>query len=144
MKKLNAPRFKEASYERTVYVATPEAGVTLDEIQKPEFWSHVAAKLKPYDMIEARAEDGSYWAQLLVINCNHLSAHVALLQSCDLNVGEPDQDDAAGSDYEVKWGGPHAKHRVQRKSDGEVLKDGFANKQAATKYLTEHLRALAA
>jgi hypothetical protein len=42
------------------------------------------------------------------------------------------------------WSGPHTKYRVLRLSDKAVVKDGFATKEEAALWLTEHKKAIAA
>ena len=41
----------------------PEVGFILH----PDFWGHIAAKLRPYDEIKVRCDDGTFYAQLLVL-----------------------------------------------------------------------------
>ena len=64
------------------------SGVTLDEIQVPGFWAHMAAYLRPYDHIEARADDGTWVAYLIVTGCDRTWARVVLDRVVKLRAGE--------------------------------------------------------
>ncbi|HET7409258.1 MAG TPA: hypothetical protein VFJ13_03595 [Paracoccaceae bacterium] len=141
MKALTAPRFSAAEFERTVYVATPEHGTPYTDVLKREYWAHVGAMLKPFDRIEVRAEDGTWFAELIVRNAGPLFADVAELRKVDLDVAEPP---AADSAFEIKWRGPVLKFGVVRKADGGALKDGFATRDEAARWLLGHTRAIAA
>lgn len=137
---LNASRFALAEYERNIWVVTPEAETPFEALQEPAYWAHVAAKLKPWDVIEVRAEDGSYWAQLLVQDASRLWAKVALLKHVQLHAVEPKSSEIDG--HLVKFGGPVKKWTVIRQSDKAVLRDGLS-KAEAEKWLADHLRAVA-
>jgi hypothetical protein len=66
MPKLIQPQLREAEFKRTIWTATPQAGTTQDEITKPEFWVHVAGKLKIGDRIEVSPESGEWLADVIV------------------------------------------------------------------------------
>lgn len=140
VRKLSGPRMKEESFVRTVYVATPEHGVTVEDLEKPEFWAHVAEQFKPGDLIHVYPEDGTFWAELLVQTTSRAAAQVRVLRNYELAKVEALEDE---SEYEVKWAGPTAKFRVIRKSDGEVMKGGMEKDEAQT-YLRSHVKAMAA
>lgn len=133
-------RMKAADYERKVYVVTPENGHPFEALLAPEYWSHVAAKLRPYDMIEARAEDGSWFAWLLVQDAGPLHATVFPLQKWDIAPVEPS---AAGAlSFEAKWYGPHAKWGVIRTSDNKKMVDGLGTRGAAEEWLMNYRKSL--
>lgn len=140
VRKLSGPRMKEESFVRTIYVATPEHGVVLEDLERPEFWAHVAEQLKPGDLIHVYPEDGSFWAELLVQSTSRVAAKVFVLRKHELSAADLPEEDA---DFEIKWAGPTAKFRVIRKSDGEVMKEGMG-KDEAQAYLQSHIKAMAA
>lgn len=145
MKKLPSSRFKLADYKRNEFRVSPEHGTTLEDIQKPEFWSHVAAHLAPFDTIEVIPEDGSFYAELLVITSGKQFATVKLLRQVDLGAQPAKEKPAAQihPDYKVEWKGPTAKFCVIR-SDGEKMAEGLANKDEATAWLQDFLSKMAA
>lgn len=145
--KLNVARLKQADYVRTVHSAAIELGVTREDYLSREFWGHVAAQLKPNDRIEMVAEDGEFFAEVIVVACGRQWAQVAELRFIELTQHENDvrlDDTASGSgDYEVKWSNNADKWRVIRKSDKEVIHKGEATRISAENWLAEYLKALA-
>ena len=61
VEQLSPTRMTEAEYRRTVYVATAHANTNPEDLLAREYWSHVAEKLKPWDHIEVRANDGGFY-----------------------------------------------------------------------------------
>lgn len=139
MSKLTASRLKQAEFTRTIWSVEVEQDTPFEEITKPEFWAHVAAKLKPLNRIEVFEESGKYWAELIVLSTGKMEARVAVLRKIDLQTPAAAVVDLG--EHEVNWGGPHQKHRVVRKSDKEVVKDGFGTKEEAQQWLADHLKA---
>ena len=123
----------------TLYHA-PQAGVTIEEVLEPSYWAHVASQLKPGTRIEVMAQDGAWWAMLLVRAAGRTDAVVQALQYVIL--GSNETFTAGG--YEIKWRGPKAKWGVVRGKDAAVLHDGFAVKEEAEAWMVEHLATLAA
>lgn len=145
MKKLPSSRFKLADYKRNEFRVTPEHGTTLEDIQKPEFWTHVAAQLAQFDTIEVIPEDGSFYAELLVITSGKQFATVKLLRHVELErtVKKDAPEAQMHPDYRIEWGGVAEKHRIVR-SDGEVMAKGLQKKADAEAWLKDHLAQLAA
>jgi hypothetical protein len=139
-KSLTAVRHKLADYERNVWVANTEAGVSLDEIRKPEFFAHVAAKLKPWDRIEVRPDDETFYAELLVRSAGKNWAVTTLIQFTDLAPKEEQAKPQEG--YRTEFGGPHHKWRVLRLSDKEVVSKGHTDQASADAWLVEHMKAM--
>lgn len=139
---LATKRFQSAEHMRNIWYVTPEHGTPFDAVIDPKYWAHVSARMRPRDRIEVDAEDGTYFAELMVIDAGRLFAKVKVLRKHDFESKESVTD--AGPDFEVKYAGPHAKWRVLRKSDRAVLKEGCEDKQAALTWAQEHSKALAA
>lgn len=122
--------FFHAQFVGERYVCKVPADLAFDEVLKPAFWTHVGARLKPWDHIEVRPEDASYIAQLVVIEAGPLFAKVALVSKTAL---EAKADDASALTVEFVGG----KHRVRRGSD--VMKDGFATKKDAQRWVDDYV-----
>ena len=124
---LTDPRMKEQDFLRVWWVVTAQAGTTKEDIQKPEFWTQVAIKLKPYNRVDVQSDDGAFFAEYLVLSCDKTYANVKLLNWTDLHavVEQPLED------FYPKWRGPHLKWSVIRSSDKEAIKEGFDTKDAA-------------
>jgi len=128
--RLTTPRFKNAEYERVIYVATVEPKITMDDILDPSFWAYVEPNIKPYDKIEVRTDDSSFYAELLVLSKGKAWVKCKVISHIELNSETKQSPDAQ---YEAKWKGPHLKFCVVRKSDGEVIEDTIPDKEDAIK-----------
>lgn len=140
MTQLQPDRMQLAEFARAVYTVVPEVDTPFDALLDPGYWAHVAAKLAPWARIEVQAEDGSYFAELLVQDAGRLFAKVAVLRHVELTAVEvTGMTSAAG--YAVKWRGPKLKWSVMR--GGDALKDELPSKDEANNWLTGHLKAVA-
>lgn len=141
---MNKPtKLQPAEYVSRTYHHIPATGAALDDVLDPAYWAHVAKSLRPGDHIEILAEDGTWWAMLLVRYTGRTEAAVAKLSHVEF--GEPSDDLVSDSDtHSIAYGNYHTKFRVVRKSDKEVVKDGFDTKEAAKRWLDGHMKALAA
>lgn len=140
--KLGGNSLKLSEYAVVTYHAVVQAGVTVKDVLHKTFFTHCAGKLKPGTEIKVEAEDGSFWAWLLVrsvvgtevISELLLEKHFDAIEQGSIDVGE----------YEIKWGGSTDKWRVMRKSDNYKVSAGHDTKVIALSWLTEHQKALAA
>lgn len=130
MKQLPVTGMQQAEFARTVWDATPPAGTTLDDMMDPAYWVHVAAKLKPWDRIEVRAEDGTWYAELVVRMATRTAAVVAQVHYVQL--GAPATVAKADDIYEVEFK-PAQRWRVRRLSDGIVMSSDHATREEATR-----------
>jgi hypothetical protein len=99
-------RLQLAEHALQFHVYTAESGDYPEDFLKPEYWSLVATKFQPYDHIEVRADDGTYWAEFLVVSCDRTWARVHKLRDARLQVANEQPVDP---DYKVEWKGPHKK-----------------------------------
>lgn len=135
-------RLREAEMERHVWTHTSAPGVSFEDMQKPDYWSHVAAQLRPCARIEVICEDMSWFGELLVIDADRLWAKVAPLRFVELASKEVPAEIAA-SGYEVAYKGQEKKHVVIRQSDKAIVQEGIAKKADAEAWIKEHVKALA-
>lgn len=140
-RKLHGSRFGLAEHKRRIWSIVPEHGTEFDEILKPSYWAHVAKQLRITDRIEVHAEDGCYFAELIVRDAGNLFASVGVLRKIDLDTVKSGNAEAG---YDVAWKGPHRKFAVIRLSDDAIVKDGFDAKPAALAWLAGNLKSLAA
>lgn len=136
---LEIQRFKQAEFERTCYVVTAFENTEPEDLLDPAYWAHVAAKLKPWDRIEARANDGTWLADYVVIGVDRAWAKVSLLNKYALTT--PDVAQSQSSLYEAYWAGPAYKWAVKRLSDSELQAKELPSKAEAEKWITERLKA---
>ena len=123
------------------YLADIPAGVTLDTVRQPHFWAHHARGLKPNDLIRAKCEDGSWWADLAVMFVSPTEVlvevyHHRAFGSATMEAMQSDQ-------HEIVWKGPGLKFCVIHKKTGAIVRDRLYPKDLAVAYLAEHMKKLA-
>jgi len=125
-------------------------GVSLNDVMRPHFWTHHSTRLAPWDRIEVRAEDGSWFAELLVLATDRTWTRVHLLSrhsltSADVSLTQASDDEVAAfrAALEVMHRGPR-KWSVVRKEGREVLSEDKQAKSDAEAAADEIARAEAA
>lgn len=140
-RKLHLSRFREAAVMRNIWQAIPEDGTPFEALLDPAYWSHHASKARIGDRIEVLAEDGSYFAELIVREQGNLSVKVAVLRKVDLEA-VPETPLAEG--FDVQYRGQVRKHCVVRLRDKAIVSEGHENKAAAFAWLGQNAKSLAA
>lgn len=138
---LRESRLSLTEFARQSHHIVPEDGTRMEDVLKEEYWSMVAYKLKPCDIIEVHAEDGSYFAELYVRSAGKNWAKVSLLRKVDL---DPVEVGIGSPEYEAAWKGPHRKFSAIRVKDNEIIKDGFETRDQAVDFIKSHAKAMAA
>lgn len=143
--KVNMNRMKSGDFVRTLWVVTAEQGTTKEDIMTPSYWSHVASQFRPYDRIEVRVDDGTYFAELLILACDRTWAKVHELTFHSLTTSDVSMTQAHDemSDFDVVWKGPVNKWSVIRKSDDAVIKNKM-EKDEAGKFLSNYVKTITA
>lgn len=145
--KLNQSKFHRPHFASLPYVATPDYGITLDQVLDESFWGNVAAELKAGYTIEVMPEGLPYYARLIVIHAEPARAIVKLLQFNDL-VNEAAKPVTAEIVKTIDMGKYRAERngrwfRVVRMSDNEVMKGGFTTMAMAQTWADENLKTAA-
>jgi hypothetical protein len=141
-KRLTESRITLTGYLRNSWDITVERGTILSDILDPEYWAHVASKLRPHDTLHVICEDGSWYARLFVINADRLWAKLHVLEQHDLTVSQHDMPQTQEEAHEVTWLSSIAKYVVIRRSDRALLKYGFQTKLEAFQWLDGHLKTI--
>lgn len=126
--RVTASRFGQTVARRNSWMVNVPPETTREDLLSREYWTHVANKLRPLDHVEVVYDDGSKWLEFFVLKANNNEAILKLLHEVNFDA-ECDED--VSSEYEVKYAGPVAKHRVIRKSDGRVMDEGISTKEEA-------------
>jgi len=142
--KINQTRFHRPGQVSLNYVATPDYGVTLDQVLDEAFWGNVSFELKAGYTIEVMPEGLPYYAKLIVIHAEPTRAVVKLLSFVDL-VNEAQKPVTAeivktidlGQKFTAERNGKW--FRVIRKSDSQVMKTGFVTMAEAERWASENL-----
>ena len=141
---LSPERFFEAEFQVNRWVVNAEESVTQADVLKGEYWGHVAAKLKPWDHIYVRAENGTWYSELLVLHVARAFAAVKPLNEWrwgEEAAAEAEQAAKNNAPYRPKWGGPHYKWTVVRMSDSQRVADTLASERDALDWIAEREKA---
>ncbi|NDG18445.1 MAG: hypothetical protein EB117_09255 [Betaproteobacteria bacterium] len=143
MTKILEKSFSLADYARQTFVARPAAGTTIDDVLNENYWSNVAKKMNPHDIIEVVPEDGAFYAKLIITSRGNLWARVHKLEHVVIGAA-PVANKKPVEGFEIGWAGPNDKWRVVRKEDKAVVGKNFTSREDADKWLGEHIKELAA
>lgn len=143
MTKILEKSFSLADYARQTFVARPAAGTTIDDVLNENYWSNVAKKMNPHDIIEVVPEDGAFYAKLIITSRGNLWARVHKLEHVVIGAA-PVANKKPVEGFEIGWAGPNDKWRVVRKEDKTVVGKNFTSREDADKWLGEHIKELAA
>lgn len=135
---LTQERFGLAEEQRHDFVANIPAGTALKEVMEPSYWAFCATDMIPFDHIQARAEDGSWCAYLIVQSCDRGWARVVLDRLVEMTPGT--EAPAASIKHKVEWKGPQFKWCVIRTDDSSILKKELPSKEEAAAWMREHER----
>lgn len=130
----------------TRHAAVVQQGVKPEDMLAPAFWAHQALKLRPYDEIRVHCEDGSWMANVVVLDCSRTWAKVIILNHYPLTTGDVSLTQASEqavqeyiAGHTITFRGQH-KWSIVRKSDKNVLFEGIEMKDEALKKLELHAR----
>lgn len=123
---------------RNIWRYEPEPNHTKEHALSPEYYAHVSQRHRVGDKIELRWQDGSRYAELLVIACDRNYTKVRVISWLELNEGAEIKSDR----FDIQWRGPAKKHCIVRRSDGETIHEGEQTKADAKKWLDDNLGTL--
>lgn len=141
----------ELDYVSSRFDAKAGPGVKPEDLLAPAYWAHDAVKLKPFDEIRVRADDGTWVANLMVLDCSRNWARVQQLALYRLTTADQSQTQAAHQEsieamvkaHKVVHRGPH-KWSVVREGDKAVMAEGKGTREEAQTWLEEHAKKNAA
>lgn len=123
---------EEANYERTIWQVMPESKVKIEDLLKPDYWAHVAKRLKAGDRIEAVPEDRHYFAEFFVLGASANWAKLVLLREVTII---KDNESTVEEGFKVAFAGKH-KWRVTQGT--EILSKDHDDKASAEQWLKDH------
>lgn len=143
---LTRDRFQPREQRQNEWVATAQFGADPNATLDPSYWSFVASDMRPYDKIQVRVDDGTWYGELLVKGCDRTWAAVEWLPGFPMALSTQDvaQTEAKQMSFDVKWRGPACLFSVVNTKSGAVVKDGFQRKDDAYAYLREHIKTITA
>jgi len=141
IQELNPTRMKECEFERTVYTATAHEETLPEDLLVPSYWTHCAETFKPFDKVEVRADDGSWYVELLVLETSRRWARMFLLAKHNLTTADVSLTQAKLQEFAVEYKGPHKLHCIIRLSDNEMIHEGERTKAGAHEWLAGRIKA---
>lgn len=137
---LSPARFQGREYSNNDHVVTIESTWTLDDVVKPIFWSSVWQKMRRYDKVSVRVDDGSWYAELLVTQVGTGYVFVQATAFIDFNAQAPVRDAKVDAieGFEIRERGPFLKWCVIRKADSKVIAEKCDSKIIAEEWLQNH------
>jgi hypothetical protein len=137
---------QQAEFQFTVWSAVIPNGLLPAQLLEPGFWAPEAPKLKPFDEIRARAEDGTWLARFVVVEVGRTWANLQQLELHNLGTKDVSLTKVAAQkltearkEFRVYHRGPKG-WSVVRKSDKQVMHEGAATQAAAETWLDGHLK----
>jgi hypothetical protein len=120
--------------------AVPREGTPLENALRPEFWAHVARRLKPGSTILVYPADGAWYAELIVWDAGQNWARVShKIQPLQRPAFMPAP--GVSDDFEVRYH-PSKAWQVVRRATNQVLKENFPNAADARNWIVDHQKAL--
>lgn len=150
-RKLREVEIVAAEYSRLDSIATPERGTTIAEMLVPGYWAQVSGpgeehdggkRMQPWQRIEVRPADRSWWAELLVVATGPFAAKVELLRHKDFAPAKARGSLDVPEGFEVKHRGRNG-WCVIRLVDSQPLKEGLESQAAAALWADNHAKTFA-
>lgn len=127
---------EEAVAARNIWQVKPEIAVTVEDLLNPDYWAHVARRMRAGDRVEAVPDDRHYFAEFFVLAASSNWAKLVLIREVTII---KDNEKIVMDGFQIGFGGAH-KWRVTRGE--EVLSKGHDDKDSATKWLAENMKEL--
>lgn len=145
MQPLGPTGLESAEYRRNMWIATAAKTTNPQDLEDPNYWAHVAAKLAPWNKVEVRSEDGTWYAEVLVLESSRNWARVCMLPGFPLRLTTADvsQTLSLPKGFEVVHRGPK-KWSVVRSLDRAVMHEGEQTKTGALEWLDKNVASLTA
>lgn len=134
-------RIGHAEDKRHDWVVDVPVGVTLEDIQDPAYWALVVTEkgMEPLDHIEARWDDGTKIAYLIVRQCERTYAKVYLDRVLEFKENV-ETALPPSLKHKVEFKGGHMKFCVIRLKDDAVIHQGAKTREDADTWMRNHER----
>jgi hypothetical protein len=125
-----------AEFVRTTHVAEIPHGVALSNVLRPEYWAHCAKKFKPYSVVECRAQDNKWMADLVIASVGEFGVNMWVKTYVDIAAQgkKPEVSEPVAGSHTVSFA-PRQRWRGIRDAVGAVL-----HKEEAQAWLDQYLK----
>lgn len=111
---------KWAEYNEMVPAGTP-----LSAVMTRDYWLHVHNQMRPLDIVNCVAEDGTFDVTLRLLFKTPTEMKFRLIREAKIDKAEPITRDEATDRFRVVSGGRAGGWRVQERSTGQIVADGL-------------------
>ena len=154
MPQLDAGRFRPAEAMRNVYQVNVEPGITRQQVLNPAFLAHIARELRPYAKLEITCDDGTLYAEAIVLQAERTWAKIHITQWHNLTTQDVSLSKAEVAEQAKLMADAEAVHRVEykgqtkkwcviRNKDGAYVRENEESKANAQLWLREYLKVTA-
>lgn len=134
---LPVANFKRTEFDNTDWTCYVPPTTTHEDLGTSDFLAVVSPKLKRFDRLRFIAENSSFYAEYVVIECGLGYAQVQEIFFIPL---QPIVADASGvpPGFDISFAGPEHKYQARRLKDGVVIVDGAGSKEDCLRALLDH------
>lgn len=115
-------------FSSNTYRAIIPVGHTKEMLETPNYWCHVASKLKRHYEIKCVADDFSFYAVGLVTDANTATARVWIVSWAERVDGETETTDLT-DEYKISQNA--SGFRLVQKATGKVVKENMGTRKEA-------------
>jgi hypothetical protein len=137
---LSPGRLQPFAHRNQIHNLTAEENTPFEAVLDPQYYAHLAPKLRMYDEIRVTTDEGAYYARLLVLAVGQTWAKVRKLEFFDLMESESAAPADPMNPYYVKFRGPVLKWSMLRRADNAVIREGMETRGEAERYMGDHVR----
>ena len=143
MEAISPTRMKAAEYVRNDHVVIAHATNTPEDLVRPEYYAHVADKLKARDRITVWADNANWMAELVVLEVGRGWARAHPISLTEFgNTASIKGLTIERDGYRVAHRGEHSQWSIIRLSDSEVVSENHGTQGGAVDWLDNHLKAI--
>jgi len=113
--------------------------VTVEDIESPEYWTHVGHTITANDRFTGTTDDGTRLIEGVILACGKQYAIAKVLQEYRLDA-VPERH--GKQNFKAEYAGAYDKWRVIRIADNEVMRAGFQAQREAVRWIDSHEQAL--
>lgn len=132
-------RVQMAEHGRNAWLATTPNADHPEDFLEPAYWGHVSKNFKPYDLVEVRTDDATFWGQYVVLASDRTWAKLHPIHEVRLPSMKVDDVDPR---FRIEHKGPHLKYCVIRASDNSAVREGEQERGGALRWLEGYLRTI--
>lgn len=144
--------FKTLSQAKTSWVHYTDAGTTLEDVQRPNYWCNTANRMKLYDRVEIVFPDLNAYAEFIVTEIQDVSkcdtpnlsaqwAKLGLLNSYNFQKEEikKDKKEKSSEVYSVKYLNPVKRYAVINNLNNTSVEENIQTKEEAEEKIKQLL-----